>query len=83
MDIHRSEYRPQAVWKLRSYVQDRWKLEAFPTLNYSTQKLYESMFDAHLSPAFGDTQLPLVTREAVPSLMLTKTRSSRIAGFLN
>ncbi len=61
--VNSGDYRPQAVWTLRSFVEDRWKPEVFPTLKFSSKKFYDNMIDAHLMPAFGDTQLRLITKE--------------------
>jgi integrase len=73
--VNSDDYRPQTVWTFRSFVKDRWKPEIFPTLKYSTQQYYDNMIDAHLNPAFGDTQLRLITRDAVQSFLQAKTRS--------
>ena len=74
-NVNSGDYRPQAVWTFRSFVDDRWKPETFPALKYSSRKFYESMIDVHLNPAFGDTQLRLITRDAVQSFLMAKTRS--------
>jgi integrase len=73
--VNSGDYRPQAVWTLRSFVEDRWKPEVFPTLKFSSKKFYGNMIDAHLNPAFGDTQLRLITRDAVQSFLIAKTQS--------
>ena len=72
--VNGGDYRPQAVWTLRSFVEDRWKPEVFPALKFSSKKFYGNMIDAHLYPAFGETQLRLVTRDAVQVFLMAKTR---------
>jgi hypothetical protein len=72
--VNNGDHRPQAVWTLRSFVEDRWKPEMFPALKFSSKKFYGNMIDAHLIPAFGDTQLRLVTRDAVQGFLMAKTR---------
>lgn len=73
--VNSGDYRPQAVWTFRSFVEDRWKPETFPALKFSSRKFYQSMIDTHLNPAFGDTQLRLITRDAAQSFLMAKTRS--------
>jgi integrase len=73
--VNSSDFRPQAIWTLRSFVEDRWKPEIFPTLKFSSKKFYENMIDAHLNPAFGDTQLRLITKDAVQCFLNAKARS--------
>ena len=67
--VNSDELRPQTVWTLRSFVEDRWKPEAFPTLKISSSKFYENMINAHLNPAFGDTQRRLIPRGTVQSFL--------------
>jgi len=73
--VNSDDYRPQSVWTFRSFVEGRWKPEVFPTLKFSSKKFYENVIDAHLNPAFGDTQLRQITRETVQSFLIAKTRS--------
>jgi integrase len=73
--VNSDDYRPQAVLTFRSFVEDRWKPEVFPTLKFSTKKYYGNMIDAHLNPAFGETHLRQITRDAVQSFLQAKTRS--------
>ncbi|MGA2754982.1 MAG: site-specific integrase [Terracidiphilus sp.] len=73
--VNSGEFRPQAVWTFRRFVEDRWKPEIFPTLKFSSQKFYENMIDAHLNPVFGDTQLRQITKDAVQSFLNAKARS--------
>jgi integrase len=73
--VNSGDFRPQAVWTFRSFVEDRWKPEIFPTLKFSSQKFYENMINAHLNPVFGDTQLRLITKDAVQSFLNAKARS--------
>ena len=73
--VNSGDYRPQAIWTFRSFVEDRWKPEVYPTLKFSTKKYYDNMIDAHLNPAFGDTQLRQITREAAQGFLIAKTKS--------
>jgi integrase len=73
--VNSGEFRPQAVWTFRRFVEDRWKPDVFPTLKYSTQKFYSNMIDAHLNPAFGDMQLRLITKDAVQSFLNAKAKN--------
>ncbi|MDR3713344.1 MAG: hypothetical protein P4L51_11045, partial [Puia sp.] len=60
--VNSSDFRPQAVWTFRSFVEDRWKPDLYPTLKFSSKKFYDNMVDAHLMPVFGDTQLRLLSK---------------------
>ena len=73
--VNSGDYRPQAVWTFRKFLEERWKPEIFPTLKFSTKKFYDNMIDAHLNPVFGDTQLRLITKDAVQSFLHAKARS--------
>jgi integrase len=73
--VNSDDYRPQTVWTFRRFVEDRWIPEVYPTLKFSTKQYYGNMIDAHLNPAFGDTQLRLIARDAVQSFLQLKTRS--------
>lgn len=72
--VNSGDYRPQAIWTFRSFVEDRWKPETFPALKFSSRKFYQCMIDTHLNPAFGDTQLRLITRDAAQSFLMAKAR---------
>jgi integrase len=69
------EIRPQAVLTFRNFVEDRWKPDSYPALKFSTKKFYDNMIDTHLNPIFGDTQLRLITKDAVQSFLAVKARS--------
>jgi hypothetical protein len=43
-----------------------------PTLKYATQKHYQYMLDAHLIPAFGNSQLRALTREELQCFLSRK-----------
>lgn len=73
--VNSGDYRPQAAWTFRSFVEDRWKPETFPALKYSSKKFYQYVIDTHLNPAFGDKQLRLITRDTVQSFLMAKARS--------
>ncbi len=69
------EHRPQAVLTFKSFVEDRWKPDVYPTLKFSSKKFYDNMVDTHLIPVFGDTQLRLITKDAVQSFLNAKVKS--------
>ena len=73
--VNSGDFRPQAVWTFRSFVKDRWKPDLYPTLKFSSKKFYDNMIDAHLNPVFGDTQLRLITKDAVQSFLNAKAKS--------
>lgn len=73
--VNCGDFRPQAVWTFRSFVEDCWKLVLYPTLKFSSKKFYDNMIDAHLNPVFGDTQLRLITKDAVQSFLTAKAKS--------
>lgn len=73
--VNSGDYRPQAVWTFRSFVEDRWKPETFPALKHSSKKFYQYVIETHLNPAFGDMQLRMISRDAVQSFLMSKTRS--------
>jgi hypothetical protein len=73
--VNSGEYRPQSAWTFRRFVEDRWKPDVFPTLKFSSKQFYNNMLNAHLIPAFGDTQLRLITRASVQSFISAKAQS--------
>ena len=73
--LNTGEFRRQAIWTFKNFVEDRWKPEIFPTLKFASKRFYENMLKVHLIPAFGETQLRLITRDAVQSFIFAKTRS--------
>jgi integrase len=73
--VNSGDFRPQAVWTFRSFVEDRWKPDLYPTLKFLSKKFYDNMIDAHLNPVFGDTQLRLITKDAVQSFLNAKAKS--------
>jgi integrase len=70
--VNSGDFRPRAVWTFRSFVEDRWKPDLYPTLKFSTKKFYDNMVDTHLMPVFGDTQLRLISKDAVQSFLKAK-----------
>lgn len=70
------EHRPQAVLTFRSFVEDRWKPDVYPTLKYSSKKFYDNMVSTHLNPVFGDTQLRLITKDSVQSFLNAKAQGN-------
>jgi hypothetical protein len=73
--VNSGDFRPQAVWTLRSFVKDRWKPDLYPALKFSSKKFNDNMVDAHLMPVFGDTQLRLITKDAIQSFLNAKAQS--------
>jgi integrase len=73
--VNSREYRPQAVWTFGRFVEDRWKPDVYPTLKFSSKKFYDNMVDTHLMPVFGDTQLRLITKDAVQSFLAAKAKN--------
>ncbi len=73
--INSGDYRPQTVWNFGSFVKDRWKPEVFPTLKHSSKLFYSTMIDAHLNPAFEQTQLRLITKDSVQNFLRLKSQS--------
>ncbi len=69
------EHRPQAILTFKSFVEDRWKPDLYPTLKFSSRKFYDNMVDTHLIPVFGNTQLRLITKDAVQSFLNAKAQS--------
>ena len=69
------EHRPQAILTFKNFVEDRWKPDLYPTLKFSSKKFYDNMVDTHLIPVFGDTQLRLITKDAVQSFLNAKAQS--------
>ncbi len=72
--VNSGDYRPQAVWTFRSFVEDRWKPDVYPSLKFSGKKYYDNMVSAHLMPVFGETQLRLITRESVQRFLSAKAQ---------
>lgn len=73
--VNAGDYRPQASCSFRDFVQEKWLPEVLPTLKYSTQKHYQYMVKAHLIPAFGESQLRLISRDAAQSFLAAKLRA--------
>src|SRR5581483_7791488 len=73
--LNSSEYRPSSSRTFRDYVENSWLPEVLPTLKHSTKKHYQYMLRVHLYPAFGDTQLRLITRDAVQHFLSAKLQS--------
>jgi integrase len=72
--VNSGDFRPQAVWTFRSFVEDRWKPDLYPALKFSSKKFYDNMVDAHLMPVFGDTQLRLISKDRVQSFLTAKAQ---------
>jgi len=67
---------PLSIWTLKKFIEDRWKPGVYPALKHSTKKFYDNVVSAHLIPAFGETQLRSVSREAVQDFLNRKIRNS-------
>jgi len=68
------DYRPASSLTFGEYVERYWLPQVLPTLKHSTKKYYQYQFKVHLLPAFGNTQLRLITRDAVRQLVAEKLR---------
>ena len=68
------QHQPQAVLTFKSFVQERWKPDLYPTLKYSSKKFYDNMVNTHLIPVFGDKQLRLITKDSVQSFLNAKAK---------
>jgi integrase len=73
--VNSGDHRPQSAWTFGRFVEERWKPDTFPALKFSSKKFYLNMLNAHLIPAFGDTQLRLITRASVQSFIAAKAQS--------
>ncbi len=70
--VNSGDFRPQAVWTFRRFVEDRWKPDVYPALKFSGKKYYDNMIDTHLMPVFGDMQLRLITKDAAQRFLTAK-----------
>jgi integrase len=73
--INSGVFRPHSSRTFRDYAEAVWLPEVLPTVKHSTQKHYQYMLKVHLYPAFGNTQLRLISRDAVQSFLAAKLRS--------
>jgi integrase len=73
--INSGDYRPQSARTFREYIDGSWLPEVLPTLKYSTKNHYQYTLNVHLLPAFGDTQLRLISRDLVQNFIAAKLRS--------
>lgn len=73
--VNGHEYRPHSSQTLREYAENSWLPEVLPTLKFSTGRYYQYMLRVHLFPMFGETQLRLITRDAVQNFLSAKLRS--------
>ena len=74
-NMNSPDSRPQTTCTFRDFVQDRWLPEVLPTLKYSTQQHYQYVTKLHLIPAFGDTPLRLLSRDAAQRFIAAKLQS--------
>lgn len=73
--INTGEFRPSSSQTFRDYAESIWLPEVLPTLKHATKKHYRYVLQVHLCPAFGDTQLRLISRDAVQAFLSAKLRS--------
>jgi len=73
--VNGANYRPQIVWTLRSFIEDQWLPEVWPTIKLSTQQQYRYITKVHILPALGKTLLHDISREQVQSLLSNKFKS--------
>ena len=66
--------RPQAVLTFKTFVEDHWKPDVYPTLKFSSKKFYDNMVSTHLIPVFGNTQLRLISKDSVQSFLNAKAQ---------
>ena len=64
--------RAQSICTFSDFVTLDWSPVIPPTLKYATQKHYQYMLDAHLIPAFGNSQLRALTREELQGFLSRK-----------
>lgn len=72
--LNSGSQRPRPVCTLKEFVQKEWEPVVLPTLKYATQQHYKYILKAHLSPAFGDSRLSDISREAIQNFLLAKLR---------
>jgi len=68
------DYRPRSSRIFGDYVETDWLPQVLPTLKHSTKKYYRYMLRVHLSPAFANLQLRLITRDVVQRFFADKLR---------
>jgi len=73
--VNSGNHRPQWACTFRTFVQGQWEPGVFPSVKYSTRKHYEYAIRVHLLPTFGDSQLRLISRNAVQEFVAVKLRS--------
>ena len=71
--LNSANYHPRSCCSFHGFVEE-WRTQALPALKYASQQHYEYIIDSHLLPAFGNTQLRLISREGVQNLLATKIR---------
>jgi integrase len=73
--LNSSEYRPSSSRTFKDFVENGWLPEVLPALKHSSKKHYQYILRVHLYPTFGETQMRLITRDAVQSFLAAKLRS--------
>jgi integrase len=73
--INSPDYRPASSLTFGEYVERYWLPQVLPTLKHSTKKYYQYQLRVHLFPAFWNTQLRLITRDAAQDFFDRKLRS--------
>jgi integrase len=75
LSVNSNDYRPVSRRTLRDFAETCWLPEVRPTWKYSTGRYTQYILRVHLYPMFGETQLRLITREAVQNFLYAKLQS--------
>jgi integrase len=70
--INSGDFRPQSCHTLAKFAESSWLPCVLPTLKHSTQQHYQYVLRVHLNPEFGETQLRLISRDAVQKFLFRK-----------
>jgi integrase len=70
--LNSGKARAQSICTFGDFVTRDWSPVILPTLKYATQKHYQYMLNAHLIPAFGNSQLRALTREELQGFLSRK-----------
>jgi integrase len=74
LKLNSGTHRPQAVITLDEFWHRYFVPEMFPTLKFSTRKLYASLVNKHLLPYFGGHKLSDIQRVQVQHFVIEKQR---------
>jgi integrase len=70
--INTHGYSPGSTRRFSDFVREDWHDVVPPTMKYATQQSYEYLLRVHLLPAFGDSCLSAISREAVQGFLTAK-----------